>query len=77
VESSEGLLGVRICGDGRGGADLARGSGLVGLTDRVQALGGRLALDSPRGAGTAVQVVLPFIPPSGPGLPTESRWTTG
>jgi GAF domain-containing protein len=70
VDSSDGLLRVRICDDGRGGADLARGSGLVGLTDRVQALGGRLALHSPPGAGTAVQVVLPFIPPRGPGSPT-------
>ena len=70
AEGSEGPLRVRIRDDGRGGADLARGSGLVGLTDRVQAVGGRL-VDSPRGAGTAVQVVLPFIPPSGPGLPTD------
>jgi signal transduction histidine kinase len=71
VEGGEGFLRVRICDDGSGGADLTRGSGLVGLTDRVQALGGRLALHSPRGAGTAVQVVLPLTAASGPGSPTE------
>jgi signal transduction histidine kinase len=80
VESGEGLLRVRIRDDGRGGADLTRGSGLVGLTDRVEALGGRFALDSPRGAGTAVQVVLPLTAPSGAawaadvtGLPERTR----
>jgi signal transduction histidine kinase len=65
VESGEGLLRVRVRDDGRGGADLTRGSGLVGLTDRVEALGGRLALHSPPGAGTAVQVLLPLTAPSG------------
>jgi signal transduction histidine kinase len=73
VESGEGLLRVRVRDDGRGGADLTDGSGLVGLTDRVEALGGRLSLHSPRGAGTAVQVVLPLTAPSGPGLPVEVR----
>jgi signal transduction histidine kinase len=60
VQSGDGLLRVRVCDDGRGGADLTHGSGLVGLTDRVEALGGRLALHSPRGEGTAVQVTLPL-----------------
>jgi signal transduction histidine kinase len=69
VESGEGVLRVSVRDDGRGGAELTRGSGLVGLTDRVEALGGRFALLSPRGAGTAVQIVLPLAPPGGPGLP--------
>jgi PAS domain S-box-containing protein len=60
VTAGEGVLRVAVRDDGRGGADLTAGSGLVGLTDRVEALGGRLWLNSPRGAGTTVQVVLPL-----------------
>jgi signal transduction histidine kinase len=60
VEAGEGLLRVRVRDDGRGGADLAGGSGLVGLTDRVEALGGRLSLHSPPGAGTTVDIDLPI-----------------
>jgi hypothetical protein len=44
----------------RGGADFSRGTGLLGLRDRVEALGGRIALDSPRGAGTSLRVQLPL-----------------
>jgi signal transduction histidine kinase len=65
VQSGEGLLRVRVRDDGRGGADLTRGSGLVGLTDRIDALGGRFALHSPHGAGTVVDVVLPLTVPGG------------
>jgi signal transduction histidine kinase len=64
VDSDHGLTEVRVRDDGRGGAELARGSGLVGLMDRVEALGGRLSLHSPRGAGTTVQVLLPLTAPS-------------
>jgi signal transduction histidine kinase len=46
--------------DGVGGADPARGSGLVGLRDRIEALGGTISVQSPRGEGTAVEVTLPF-----------------
>ena len=45
VTAGEGVLRVRVRDDGRGGADFGQGSGLVGLRDRVEALGGRLALD--------------------------------
>ncbi|QYN19199.1 AAA family ATPase [Amycolatopsis sp. DSM 110486] len=48
------VLRVRVRDDGRGGADFAGGSGLVGLKDRVEALGGRLWLQTAAGAGTAV-----------------------
>ena len=65
--ASEGVLRVRIRDDGSGGADPTGGSGLIGLTDRVEALGGRLILDSPPGAGTAMRVVLPLTAPNGPG----------
>jgi signal transduction histidine kinase len=60
VQSDDGLLRVVVRDDGRGGADITGGSGLVGLTDRVEALGGRFELHSAPGAGTAVQVVLPL-----------------
>ena len=46
--------------DGTGGADLARGTGLVGLKDRVEALGGRIFLDSQSGAGTSLQAEFPL-----------------
>jgi GAF domain-containing protein len=69
AESREGNLHVRVRDDGRGGAVLTEGSGLVGLTDRVEALGGRLALHSPPGAGTTVQISVPFSPPGRRGAP--------
>jgi signal transduction histidine kinase len=59
IDLRDGILGVRVRDDGRGGADFGRGSGLVGLKDRVEALGGRLSVQSPPGAGTSVLVELP------------------
>jgi signal transduction histidine kinase len=53
------LLHLAVRDDGRGGADPARGSGLTGLTDRVQALGGRLEILSPPGGGTTLLAELP------------------
>ncbi|MFG1622710.1 sensor histidine kinase [Kribbella sp. NPDC049227] len=53
-------LWVRIADDGIGGADPARGSGLVGLTDRVEAHGGSLTVHSPPGAGTRIIAELPL-----------------
>ena len=50
---------VEIADDGIGGADPAAGSGLRGLADRVEAVGGRLAVSSPRGGGTVVTAELP------------------
>jgi PAS domain S-box-containing protein len=50
---------VQVHDDGVGGADAARGSGLQGLADRVEALGGRLKLMSPIGAGTTVRAEIP------------------
>ena len=46
-------------GDGIGGASPGRGSGLIGLTDRVQALGGTITVRSPTGQGTTLLVDLP------------------
>jgi signal transduction histidine kinase len=54
-----GVLHVEVSDDGRGGADVTRGSGLVGLADRVEALGGRIALHSPPGKGTSLRIALP------------------
>jgi signal transduction histidine kinase len=59
VEAGNGVLALRIRDDGIGGADPARGSGLIGLTDRVEALGGKIAVASPAGQGTSLQVELP------------------
>ena len=52
-------LHVVVADDGVGGAVPLPGSGLAGLVDRVDALGGRLAIDSPAGRGTRLAVVLP------------------
>jgi signal transduction histidine kinase len=60
VVAAKGRVTVRVADDGAGGADLARGSGLRGLADRVEALGGRLRVDSPRGAGTRLDAELPI-----------------
>jgi signal transduction histidine kinase len=52
-------LVVVVRDDGAGGADATGGSGLAGLKDRVEAIGGRLLLDSPPGAGTVLRVEFP------------------
>jgi hypothetical protein len=69
VATGDGILHVHVRDDGRGGAHFTGGSGLVGLKDRAEALGGRIWLHSPPGAGTSVQVSLPLGGPSVPGLP--------
>jgi signal transduction histidine kinase len=53
------LAAIEIADDGVGGADDSRGTGLRGLADRVEALGGRLHVTSPRGHGTTVVAELP------------------
>ena len=55
----DGVLELLIRDDGGGGADPSRGSGLIGLTDRVEALGGTIDISSPAGAGTQITVSLP------------------
>ncbi|HEV8647971.1 MAG TPA: GAF domain-containing protein [Actinomycetes bacterium] len=59
VQGGDGRLHLSVRDDGVGGADPARGSGLVGLSDRVQALGGTITVHSPVGEGTTLQVDLP------------------
>jgi signal transduction histidine kinase len=63
AEVAGGTLRLYLRDDGVGGADPERGSGLVGLKDRIEALGGTLSLHSPTGGGTTVTCELPV--PSG------------
>jgi signal transduction histidine kinase len=59
LELTVGTLVVTIADDGIGGADPGRGSGLNGLIDRVQAVGGRMEISSPPGHGTHLRAELP------------------
>ena len=59
VSSSQDLITVRVRDDGVGGADAGRGTGLRGLRDRVETLGGTLTVDSPPGGGTSLIAVIP------------------
>ena len=56
----DGVLRVRVRDDGRGGTHFAGGSGLVGLKDRVEALGGTIKIESPPGRGTALHATVPI-----------------
>ena len=60
VTREDGFAVVTVADDGVGGADERVGSGLRGLCDRVEALGGRLDVDSPPGAGTTLRARIPF-----------------
>lgn len=68
LETGEDVLVVEVADDGAGGADPAGGSGLRGLADRVEALGGRLGIDSPPGHGTRITAQLPLAEATGTGL---------
>ena len=59
VVRGNGDLHVEVADDGIGGADIERGSGLRGLADRVEALGGRLRVWSPHGGGTRLRAEIP------------------
>ena len=58
IEDDMLLLSVRD--DGSGGADATRGSGLTGLRDRIEALGGRIQIESQTGSGTVIEVEIPI-----------------
>jgi signal transduction histidine kinase len=60
VEQRDGVLRLAVRDDGVGGADPAKGSGLTGLRDRVEALGGTIAVESPKDGGTSVTARLPL-----------------
>jgi signal transduction histidine kinase len=60
VDADDSMVRLAIRDDGVGGADLGRGSGLIGLRDRVEALGGRLEVASPAGHGTSLLARIPI-----------------
>jgi signal transduction histidine kinase len=67
--AEEDVVRLSIRDDGVGGADPHGGSGLTGLTDRVEALGGTLEIVSPVGGGTSLRVIIPPDPLGLPPLP--------
>ena len=62
VDATSGVLRLDVRDDGVGGADPARGSGLIGIRDRVEAAGGTFSVTSPRGEGTHLLIELPVRP---------------
>lgn len=60
ADTTDAILRVAVRDDGVGGADFTHGTGLLGLKDRAEALGGRIFLNSPRGAGTTLRVEFPI-----------------
>jgi signal transduction histidine kinase len=64
---TDGMLRLLVRDDGVGGADPARGSGLLGLSDRVEAIGGRIEIASPPGGGTSLLAMIPVPPPEADG----------
>jgi signal transduction histidine kinase len=73
VATRNGSLRLSIRDDGVGGANPRHGSGLVGLRDRVEALGGTMKLDSAADSGTSLVVTLPLEVPveAAPDAPLE------
>jgi signal transduction histidine kinase len=63
---SDGVLHLHVHDNGRGGAGYSHGTGLIGLKDRAETLGGHLWLHSPPGAGTTLDVDLPLDDPAAP-----------
>ena len=73
VSRREGLAMVEVADDGAGGADPASGSGLRGLADRVEALGGRLHVDSRPAGGTTLRAEIPVLPRTAPAAGGHGR----
>jgi signal transduction histidine kinase len=63
IRKHDTWLELTVSDDGRGGADASSGSGLTGLVDRVEAIGGTIRIDSAVGAGTSIHVKLPARSP--------------
>jgi signal transduction histidine kinase len=77
VTASDGHLNVVVADDGVGGASLGNGSGIQGLVDRVGALSGTLAVESPPGQGTRVVATIPLTEAAGEeaeASPVEAAW---
>ena len=60
VEATDATVQLAIRDDGVGGANPAKGSGLIGLRDRVETLGGKIEIASPEGRGTSLLVTIPI-----------------
>ena len=60
ADPADTVLRFAVHDDGTGGADFTHGTGLLGLKDRVEALGGHIFLNSPPGAGTTLRAELPI-----------------
>jgi signal transduction histidine kinase len=60
AQATESTLRLRICDDGIGGADPNKGSGLMGLKDRTEVIGGRLRMASIPGSGTSIDITIPL-----------------
>ena len=71
---ADGRLAIEVADDGVGGADPARGFGLRGLADRVEALGGTLRVDSPPGGGTRIEATIPLEPARAGSTPPPREW---
>jgi len=63
---------LQVSDDGVGGADMRAGSGLVGLSDRVHALGGTIEVRSPAGRGTRLDAHIPLTSASVPAADQNS-----
>lgn len=69
VRTHDAILQLAIRDDGIGGADLSQGSALLGLSDRIEALGGTLQLTSPADGGTTLLIDVPLEDQSSAVLP--------
>jgi signal transduction histidine kinase len=77
VERTKHAVVLRMSDNGNGGADPDRGTGLRGLADRVEALGGKLELDSPPGHGTVLTARIPCHSGSPPHQPAPHQQVRG
>jgi signal transduction histidine kinase len=69
LDAHDATVQLAIRDDGIGGADPGQGSGLVGLSDRIEALGGTLEVTSPIGSGTTLLIEIPVEGQSSAGSP--------
>jgi signal transduction histidine kinase len=71
VEHADGVLRVEVGDDGRGGADVANGSGMRGVMRRLAAFDGRMSVSSPAGGPTVVTMEVPCVLSSGKTTPSS------
>jgi signal transduction histidine kinase len=69
LDTHDAIVRLAIRDDGVGGADPAQGSGLVGLSDRIEAVGGTLEVTSPAGKGTTLLIEIPAERQNHPEVP--------